>query len=192
MGGMALPGCEDTWKLGLACGACWLFRGEGINITGGDQHACAAHPGPRDCCTSLPACPTFPSCGSQLTAGLLAFHAAHKLTPHHCPLHQAKQHMPCAPCLLNRCLSCCRPTADLQLMTYRSYLDTFLLPFDMGTGHDVDEYNTRIKHQRNKLKRQFTEEGQAGEMFRCVATRTVGMAPASSLALVNSPRAAVQ
>ena len=60
-------------------------------------------------------------------------------------------------------------------MTYRSYLDTFLLPFDMGTGYDVDEYNTRIKHQRNKLKRQFTEEGQAGEMFRCFATRTVGI-----------------
>lgn len=79
------------------------------------------------------------------------------------------------PCLLKACLSRCRPTADLQLMTYRSYLDTFLLPFDMGTGHDVDEYNTRIKHQRNKLKRHFTEEGQAGEMFRCAATGMVGI-----------------
>ena len=65
-------------------------------------------------------------------------------------------------------------------MTYRSYLDTFLLPFDMGTGHDVDEYNTRIKHQRNKLKRHFTEEGQAGEMFRCAATCTVGIKQSDS------------
>ena len=77
-------------------------------------------------------------------------------------------------------------------MTYRSYLDTFLLPFDMGTGHDVDEYNTRIKHQRNKLKRQFTEEGQAGEMFRCVATRMAGTRHSDFWVHVKSPRGAVQ
>ncbi|KAK9820202.1 hypothetical protein WJX72_007430 [[Myrmecia] bisecta] len=64
-----------------------------------------------------------------------------------------------------------RPANDPQLMSYRSYLDSFLLPFVQGQGAEADAQNTQIKNRRQHLKRQFTELGQPGEMFRGVFTR---------------------
>ncbi len=59
----------------------------------------------------------------------------------------------------------CRPTNDPQLMSYRSFLDSFLLPSD-SSGPDADKRNSEIKNRRQTLKRTFTEPGQPGEMFR--------------------------
>ena len=60
----------------------------------------------------------------------------------------------------------CRPANDLQLMSYRSYLDSFLLPFEEGKAAEVQRRNTKIKAKRQSLKKSFTEPGQPGEMFR--------------------------
>ncbi len=59
-----------------------------------------------------------------------------------------------------------RPTNDPQLMSYRSYLDSFLLPFRSGAGPDVERHNTDVKNRRQALKRKFTEPGEPGRMFR--------------------------
>lgn len=59
-----------------------------------------------------------------------------------------------------------RPANDPQLMSYRSYLDSFLLPFRAGSGPDVERHNTDAKYQRQALKRKFTEPGEPGHMFR--------------------------
>jgi len=54
---------------------------------------------------------------------------------------------------------------DPELMTYRHFLDTFLLPYDDNTGPEADIRNTQVKKRRQELKRRFTEDGQPGEMF---------------------------
>ena len=59
-----------------------------------------------------------------------------------------------------------RPANDPQLMSYRSYLDSFLLPFRAGSGPDVERHNTDAKNQRQALKRKFTEPSEPGHMFR--------------------------
>ncbi len=59
-----------------------------------------------------------------------------------------------------------RPSNDPQLMTYRSYLDSFLHPIKVGTGPEVEAYNSHAKHLRQSHKRMFTEPGQPGAMFR--------------------------
>lgn len=64
----------------------------------------------------------------------------------------------------------CRPTNDPQLMTYRSYLDSFLMPFQVGMTPEVEKHNTLVKHKRQSLKRKFTEPGEPGAMFRCAKT----------------------
>ena len=51
-------------------------------------------------------------------------------------------------------------------MSYRIFLDSFLLPFKVGEGHAIEAMNTAIKSDRQKLKRLFTESGQPGDMFR--------------------------
>lgn len=51
-------------------------------------------------------------------------------------------------------------------MTYRSYLDSFLLPFRVGSSPEIERYNSRAKHMRQSHKRKFTEPGEPGEMFR--------------------------
>lgn len=60
----------------------------------------------------------------------------------------------------------CRPASDPQLMSYRIFLDSFLLPFKVGEGPAIEAMNTAIKSDRQKLKRIFTEAGQPGDMFR--------------------------
>lgn len=60
----------------------------------------------------------------------------------------------------------CRPANDPQLMSYRSYLDSFLLPFEEGNAPEVQRHNSKIKARRQALKRNFTAPGQPGEMFR--------------------------
>ena len=60
----------------------------------------------------------------------------------------------------------CRPASDPQLMSYRIFLDSFLLPIKVGEGAALDALNTAIKAERQKLKRVFTEAGQPGDMFR--------------------------
>lgn len=62
----------------------------------------------------------------------------------------------------------CRPTNDPQLMSYRSFLDSFLLPSQVASSPEAERRNTEVKHLRQGLKRAFTEPGQPGEMFRCV------------------------
>lgn len=62
----------------------------------------------------------------------------------------------------------CRPASDPQLMSYRIFLDSFLLPFKVGEGAAIEAINTIIKGERQKLKRIFTEAGQPGDMFRSV------------------------
>ncbi|BDA47562.1 hypothetical protein COCOBI_10-4100 [Coccomyxa sp. Obi] len=64
-----------------------------------------------------------------------------------------------------------RPSNDPQLMTYRSYLDSFLLPFRIGSDPEAQRYNSHAKHERQSYKRKFTEPGQPGEMFRGVYTQ---------------------
>ena len=68
----------------------------------------------------------------------------------------------------NQCDSVCicRPASDPQLMSYRIFLDSFLLPFKVGEGAAIEAMNTAIKSERQKLKRVFTEVGQPGDMFR--------------------------
>lgn len=61
-----------------------------------------------------------------------------------------------------------RPASDPQLMSYRIFLDSFLLPFKVGEGPAIEALNTAIKSERQKLKRVFTEPGQPGDMFRGV------------------------
>jgi hypothetical protein len=62
---------------------------------------------------------------------------------------------------------CNRPTSDIQLMTYRSYLDSFLHPFAAGPpGSAAEAANSAAKQARQALKRKFTEPGEPGEMFR--------------------------
>ena len=56
-------------------------------------------------------------------------------------------------------------------MSYRSFLDSFLLPSD-SSGPDADKRNSEVKNRRQTLKRTFTEPGQPGEMFRCPAGHT--------------------
>ena len=51
-------------------------------------------------------------------------------------------------------------------MSYRIFLDSFLLPFKVGEDAGVEATNTAIKAERQKLKRVFTETGQPGDMFR--------------------------
>ncbi len=51
-------------------------------------------------------------------------------------------------------------------MSYRIFLDSFLLPFKVGEGPAIEAMNTAIKSDRQKLKRIFTEAGQPGDMFR--------------------------
>jgi len=51
-------------------------------------------------------------------------------------------------------------------MSYRSYLDSFLLPFEEGRSADVQRRNTQIKARRHGLKNTFTDPGQPGAMFR--------------------------
>ena len=60
----------------------------------------------------------------------------------------------------------CRPASDPQLMSYRIFLDSFLLPIKVGKGAALEALNTAIKAERQKLKRVFTEAGQPGDMFR--------------------------
>ncbi|KAL3136782.1 hypothetical protein ABBQ38_005496 [Trebouxia sp. C0009 RCD-2024] len=61
-----------------------------------------------------------------------------------------------------------RPASDPQLMSYRIFLDSFLLPIKVGKGAALEALNTAIKAERQKLKRVFTEAGQPGDMFRGV------------------------
>eukprot|EP00899_Mesostigma_viride_P017433 jgi/Mesvir1/25691/Mv01890-RA.1 len=64
-----------------------------------------------------------------------------------------------------------RPLSDPELMTYRSFLDSFLLPLMQGYGKEVDTINEEIKQKRQVLKRSFTCRGQPGEMFSGVHDR---------------------
>lgn len=50
-------------------------------------------------------------------------------------------------------------------MTYRQYLDSFLLPYDDSMEPEAEKRNLQVKKRRQELKRCFTEEGQPGEMF---------------------------
>ena len=59
-----------------------------------------------------------------------------------------------------------RPASDPQLMSYRIFLDSFLLPFKYEEHPDLEAINNAIKAQRQKMKRIFTEDGQPGDMFR--------------------------
>lgn len=54
-------------------------------------------------------------------------------------------------------------------MSYRIFLDSFLLPIKVGKGAALEALNTAIKAERQKLKRVFTEAGQPGDMFRSVS-----------------------
>lgn len=60
----------------------------------------------------------------------------------------------------------CRPANDPRLMTYNSYLDSFLLPYQSGRSAGIDSINTAIKKQRSALKKKFTLPGEPGHMFR--------------------------
>ena len=73
--------------------------------------------------------------------------------------------------VLRACIRCLlsRPSGDIQLMTYRSYLDSFAHPFRGGRGPDAEAYNSEAKAQRQAKKRKFTEPGEPGHMFRCAA-----------------------
>lgn len=51
-------------------------------------------------------------------------------------------------------------------MSYRIFLDSFLLPIKVGEGAALEALNTVIKAERQKMKRVFTEAGQPGDMFR--------------------------
>ena len=66
-----------------------------------------------------------------------------------------------------------RPSNDPQLMSYRSFLDSFLLPSD-SSGPDADRRNIEVKNRRQTLKRTFTEPGQPGAMFRCLPCHISG------------------
>ncbi len=70
----------------------------------------------------------------------------------------------------------CRPSNDPQLMSYRSFLDSFLLPPD-ASGPDADKRNSEVKNRRQTLKRTFTEPGQPGEMFRCTPCHLASVSP---------------
>lgn len=59
-----------------------------------------------------------------------------------------------------------RPSNDPQLMSYRSFLDSFLLPSHAGSSPDIEKHNNEVKNVRQALKRAFTDPGQPGEMFR--------------------------
>ena len=66
-----------------------------------------------------------------------------------------------------------RPEADPQLMTYRSFLDSFALPDDAPSGAAagaaaVAATPAARKAARLDLKRRFTEPGHPGAMFRSV------------------------
>ena len=74
-----------------------------------------------------------------------------------------------------------RPSNDPQLMTYRSYLDSFLLPFRVGSDPETQRHNSHTKNVRQSYKRKFTEPGQPGEMFRH------GSFPPSLLSSESSP-----
>lgn len=77
------------------------------------------------------------------------------------------QAVTCAVRSLTTCTAMCgRPANDPQLMSYRSYLDSFLLPFRAGHGPEVERHNTDVKNQRQAFKRRFTEPGEPGHMFR--------------------------
>lgn len=58
-----------------------------------------------------------------------------------------------------------RPLADPQLMTYRSFLDSFALPSDATMPEPERE---RRRKARQDLKRRFTDKGQPGAMFASV------------------------
>jgi hypothetical protein len=58
---------------------------------------------------------------------------------------------------------------DPQLMSYRSFLDSFLLPSQVASSPEAEKHNTEVKNMRQGLKRAFTEPGQPGEMFRCLS-----------------------
>lgn len=63
-----------------------------------------------------------------------------------------------------------RPLADPQLMTYRSFLDSFALPSDVSMAeHDRE----RRRRARQDLKRRFTDVGQPGAMFSSVHAAVV-------------------
>ena len=68
---------------------------------------------------------------------------------------------------------CGRPANDPQLMSYRSYLDSFLLPFRTGLGSEVERHNTDVKNKRQAFKRRFTEPGEPGHMFRHGPSRQI-------------------
>lgn len=51
-------------------------------------------------------------------------------------------------------------------MSYRIFLDSFLLPFKYNETADLEAVNNAIKARRQKMKRIFTEAGQPGDMFR--------------------------
>ena len=55
-------------------------------------------------------------------------------------------------------------------MSYRSFLDSFLLPSQVGTRAEIEVRNTEVKNTRQVLKRKFTEPGQPGEMFRWMSS----------------------
>ena len=65
-----------------------------------------------------------------------------------------------------------RPAADPQLMTYRSFLDSFLLPSDPGKDPVANDVARR---ERQALKRRFTAPGEPGELFRSVFDRLVAV-----------------
>ena len=63
-----------------------------------------------------------------------------------------------------------RPLADPQLMTYRSFLDSFALPSDASMPEAERE---RRRRARQDLKRRFTDKGQPGAMFSSVHAAVV-------------------
>ena len=63
-----------------------------------------------------------------------------------------------------------RPLADPQLMTYRSFLDSFALPSDASMPEAERE---RRRKARQDLKRRFTDRGQPGAMFSSVHAAVV-------------------
>lgn len=77
----------------------------------------------------------------------------------------SRTHTLCAT-LTTSCACGQRPANDPQLMTYRAYLDSFLLPAQPGVNAQSAEENSRLKDRRKLLKRQFTEAGEPGAMFR--------------------------